>query len=163
MKLRNVINGLGKAGRCKLYDGRGIRKTPLCTVGYNDKWSQKLVAWMMLHLLCLFLQLRMAYVNRPNELTANAGHHVAVTTNIRVRRASRRLEGHIRKKKMVWGGKRGKVPSTGILGLRRWVRKCKFCYVPQIWHHLTISYPVKMYRRLGHKWRFVTSTVRTCK
>jgi hypothetical protein len=64
---------------------------------------------MMLHLLCLFLRLRVAYVNRPNALTANAGHHVAVNTNIRVRWTSRRLEGHIGGKKMlVWeeGGAR---------------------------------------------------------
>jgi hypothetical protein len=30
-----------------LYEGRGIRDTPLCTVGYSVKRPQKLVAWMM--------------------------------------------------------------------------------------------------------------------
>ena len=56
----------------------------------------------MLHLLCLFL--RMAYVNRPNALTVNAGYRVAVNTNILVSWTSRRLEGHIEKK--CWGGRR---------------------------------------------------------
>jgi len=43
-------HGLVQAGRCKLfvqYQGRGIRKTPLCTVGYSDKRRLILVAWMM--------------------------------------------------------------------------------------------------------------------
>jgi len=62
----------------------------------------------------------MNYVNRPNALTANAGHHMPVNTNIREIWASRRLEGHIGGEKYVGlGGGRGNVPYTGIHGLRR--------------------------------------------
>jgi len=46
----------------------------------------------------------MAYVNRPNAPTTNAGLRVAVNTNIRVGWASRRLEEHIEKKML--GGRR---------------------------------------------------------
>jgi hypothetical protein len=51
----------------------------------------------------------MDYVNRPNTLTANAGHHVPVNTNIRKIWASGRLEGHIGEEKYVGlGGREGR-------------------------------------------------------
>lgn len=103
-------HGFFQAGRCKLFvQSRWvIRKTQLCTVGYSDKrphtFSMDDVDGYdrCCTFSASFYNSVMAYVNRPNALTANAGYRVAVNTNIRVRWPSRRLEGHIGKKILGW-------------------------------------------------------------